>query len=388
MTTPTDPLYVSQWHFGLIGDIETIWNEYTGAGIHVGVYDEGVDYNHEDLAANYDASRHVVDNLGNPVDPFPITGTNGHGTACAGIIGSANNSVGGVGVSYGVSLTGVNISFDNDSIYGAINAPDPSSFYDVVGQAAGLFDISSNSWGSTPVFGLGQGLTDGGFSDLLEDQYAMISSTGRGGLGTIITQAAGNDNMDANGSGNNASRFTITVAATESTGIAAYYSNFGASILVTAPAAAVTTDITGAGGYDLGNYTSGFNGTSAATPVVSGVIALMLQANAGLGWRDVQNILANSATLTGSAFDAVTANVTEEGLWQVNHSGTWNGGGNHIHTNYGYGMVNAYNAVRMAEVWNLFAPAATSANENHITASTTSPTLYCPTTARLVSISL
>ena len=40
---PSDPLYTQQLHFGLIGNIETIWDEYSGAGIHVGVYDTGID---------------------------------------------------------------------------------------------------------------------------------------------------------------------------------------------------------------------------------------------------------------------------------------------------------------------------------------------------------
>ena len=61
MTTPTDPLYDDQWHFSLIGDIESIWEEYDGSGVSVVVYDEGVEYDHEDLAANYDASMHFTD---------------------------------------------------------------------------------------------------------------------------------------------------------------------------------------------------------------------------------------------------------------------------------------------------------------------------------------
>lgn len=103
MTTPTDPLYASQWHFALLGDIETIWDEYTGAGVHVGVYDQGIDLTHEDLAANYDASRHVVDGSLNPIVG---DATGPHGTAVAGLIGADNNAVGGVGVAFDTSITG------------------------------------------------------------------------------------------------------------------------------------------------------------------------------------------------------------------------------------------------------------------------------------------
>ena len=354
--TPTDPLYASQWHFSLMGNIEAIWDEYSGAGVNVGVYDDGIDYNHPDLSGNYNASLHVLDNLGNPLDPFPVLPTDAHGTATAGLIGaSANNGTGGTGVAWGVGLTSVNIFSGG---YGDVNG-NLANFLSVVHQATN-FDISSNSWGGTPVYT--ESLAGGGFADQLEDEYAFVSTAGRGGLGTIITQAAGNDTLDANGDGTNVSRYTITVSATEQTGIIANYSNFGASILIAAPAAAVTTDISGPNGYDGGDYTTTFNGTSAATPVVSGVIALMLEANPNLGWRDVQNILAASASHTGSAFGG-PQDADEHGLWGFNAANNWNGGGMHSQIDYGYGMVNAYNAVRMAEVWNLFGASQTSANE-------------------------
>ncbi len=357
---PNDPLYPSQWHFSLMGNIQKIWDEFSGAGVNVGVYDTGIDYNHPDLTDNYNSSLHVLDDLGNILDPFPI-GNGAHGTACAGLIGAAaNNGIGGTGVASGVELTGVNIFGGG---FGDVNGV-TANFLFIVHQAATNFDISSNSWGATPLFF--NGLADGGFADQLEDEYAFLSASGRNGLGTVITQAAGNDTLDANGDGTNASRYTITVAATEQTGIIASYSNFGASILVAAPAAAVTTDISGAPGYDPGDYTTSFNGTSAATPVVSGVIALMLEANPGLGWRDVQNILANSASHTGSAFGG-PQDVAEHGQWGFNSASGWNGGGLHSQIDYGYGMVNAYNAVRMAEVWGLFGAAQTSANEVSVT---------------------
>jgi hypothetical protein len=113
--------------------------------------------------------------------------------------------------------------------------------------------------------------------------------------------------------------------------------------------------------------------------VVSGVVALMLEANTRLGWRDVQNILAASATLTGSELGDSTPDATEEGVWTINGAGNWNGGGMHVHTNYGYGMVNAYNAVRMAEVWSLLYPTpATSANERSVGSSVFSGSLLLP----------
>jgi subtilisin-like proprotein convertase family protein len=358
--TPTDPLFATQWHFSLMGDIERIWDEYSGAGVHVGVYDDGIDLAHADLLANYDATRQVRDNLNNVVGAGHVAAGDGHGTATAGLIGAANNGVGGVGVAWGTSLTAVNI-FGGAGVYGDVNGP-IAPFLSVVHQAAANYDISSNSWGSTPTYDTSQRLSGTGFAAQLNTEYAFLSSTGRGGRGTIITQAAGNDTLDANGDGVNASRYTITVSATEQTGIVANYSNFGSSVLIAAPAAAVTTDRSGTAGYDPTDYTNTFNGTSAATPVVSGVIALMLQANPALGWRDVQNILANSASHTGSAFGGPKA-FDEHGVWQFNKADNWNGGGMHSQIDYGYGMVNAFNAVRMAEVWTLFGAAQVSANE-------------------------
>ncbi|KEJ94128.1 hypothetical protein SUH3_08305 [Pseudosulfitobacter pseudonitzschiae] len=148
--------------------------------------------------------------------------------------------------------------------------------------------------------------------------------------------------------------------------------------MVSAGAAAYTTDRSGGDGYngnneaafeifdplqDLG-MTSQFGGTSAATPVVSGVVALMLQANDGLGWRDVQNILAVSAAHTGSRYGSAVGFGDEVGRWDWTDSGTWNGGGMTFHQSYGFGSIDAFAAVRMAEFWSLMQDGArTSSNE-------------------------
>ncbi len=379
MATATDPLYADQWHFPLIGDIETIWNEYDGSGVTVVVYDEGVEYTHEDLAANYDASMHFTYE-GVVYDPTPNTDNSAHGTSCAGLIGAvANNGVGGTGVAPGVTMTGVNylddLQFETQDVY------DAGMLW------AANFDIVSNSWGFGGSFSREQNLsisTSTASHDV--ELWETLVKDGRDGLGTIIVKAAGNETNNANGDGWNVTRYSICVSATDENGDATYYTNFGSSILVAAPASAVTTDQSGEAGYNAdrdrdpvdSDYTSEFSGTSAATPTVAGVVALMLDANEGLGWRDVQTILAMSASHTGSAMGG-PGELEEIGAWQTVGGNTWNGGGTMFHQSYGYGMVDVYAAVRMAEAWKIMSPVAkVSSNEISATGEYTGAAVAIP----------
>jgi Ca2+-binding RTX toxin-like protein len=359
---PPDVLYTSQWHFGMIGrygyqtsadtrGIDRVWDEFTGLGVAVGIWDDGVESTHPDLAANYDATKHVTV-LGSVNNGQPV-GTAPHGTAVAGLIAGVDNGTGVVGVAFDAKITGVTI------FGGADDINSQWSRYLLTLDGLKNFDVTNHSYGiGNPFF-------------QLEEDVAKFESSallGRGGLGTINVKSAGNSNTDTNGNALDATRFTVTVAAigNNDTGNAASYSSYGAHILVSAPAGSVTTDRTGAAGYNglpgQEDYTNGFGGTSAAGPITAGVVALMLEANAGLGWRDAQNILAYAATGTGSLYSGVTTN--ENFAWKWNGADNWNGGSLHYSEDYGYGMVNAFNAVRMAEAWSLFYPtAATSANE-------------------------
>lgn len=344
---PRDPLYAAQWHFGLIGDIEAIWRDYRGAGVVIGLNDDRPDLRHPDLDDS------IAPELGLSFDDFGSV-WDAHGTAVAGIIAAEANTRGGVGVAPGATLGWV------------------SYFYEGYGPSLARtvnFDIVNNSWGFFPSFAATDDLSDPssvGFE--LNAHLRLAAESGRGGLGSISVHSAGNDNANAIGEWFSGTRYTISVAATDQDGFAADYSSYGSSVLLTAPAAAVTTDGLGNSGYAPGNYTSAFGGTSASAPVVTGVIALMLEAAPGLGWRDVKTILALSAGQTGSAPDAAEPGAIEEGLWQTLGHSLWNGGGQLYHVNYGYGMVDAFAAVRMAEAWLMMTGgAATSATETVVT---------------------
>ncbi len=367
MASVNDPRYSSQWHLAQLGNMSAVWADYTGRGVSVGVFDDGLQYTHPDLNDNYDAAlEFTYKGITYRPTPVQLTGENAdaHGTSVAGIIAAeGNNGLGGVGVAYGAHLTGVPILSDSRLFDDALLTP--------VFNHAAVFDIMSNSWGYAPWFDEFQSLADpDSVSSQIVSSYGYAAAEGRGGLGTVIVQAAGNDAYNANGDGINAARFLISVAALQQSGAAASYSNYGSNILVAAGAASVTTDLTGTGGYNTasgasGDYTSSFGGTSAATPVVSGVVALMLEANPNLGWRDVQEILATSARLTGSGLGGSSA--TEVAGFSFQNAGTWNDGGRAISLDYGFGRVDAFGAVRMAEAWALINDDAhTSENERHV----------------------
>lgn len=361
--TPNDPLYSSQWHLALIGrlgftgpifeGLERIWASANGTGVRVGVWDDGAQRSHWDLAANYDPSGHVIIQ-GTLNDGQPLTSTDGHGTSAAGLIAADANGLGGVGLAHGTSITGIRIFGGTDDI----NSAWPRYLQTL--DALSRFDVTNHSYGEEPSFLV--------YGDVAK--FAAAAAGGRGGLGTVNVKSAGNggdDEIGDDGNGNpiDASRFTVSIAALDKVGQVTSYSNHGAHILVSAPAGSITTDLLGSAGYNgllNGDQTNRYGGTSAAGPITAGVVALMLDANASLGWRDVQNILSYSAIGTGSLY---TGNRTNESYaWKWNGADNWNGGGLHYSENYGYGLVNAYTAARFSEVWSmLHGSAQTSSNE-------------------------
>jgi subtilisin-like proprotein convertase family protein len=390
---PTDTLFNKQWYLlntGQTGagpgnndlDITSVWPDYTGKGVKVAVYDDGVDFNHVDLKDNYDHSLDAIidgsPSEAHPLDPSQVGGSSGfnalnaHGTTLAGIIAAESNGIGTVGVAFDSSIVGVYAPVTG--VRG--NGVTPSTELIQAMQQLKTYDVADFAAG-------GSQFLDGQASPNLQTFYAAIQSAatdGRGGLGTILLNATHNSGpgfggVDGNGSGFDANRFYIHVGGVQDTGDVVQYVTRGANMLVsgfTGPPVAPgsnsphnieTTDISGSDGITSGDYTD-TNGTSAASPQIAGVAALMLQANPNLGWRDVQTIFSLSAHHTGSAIGAPTLDPSETDPWEFNGADNWNGGGRHYSIDYGYGIANAHDAVRMAETWSMTgSPAATSANE-------------------------
>jgi subtilisin-like proprotein convertase family protein len=98
------------------------------------------------------------------------------------------------------------------------------------------------------------------------------------------------------------------------------------------------------------------NGTSSAAPVTSGVVALMLEANPNLTWRDVKHILATTANQVDATIAPVTYTVGGQSLI-AEPAWTTNAAGYKFHNWYGFGRINAEAAVAMAKTYTSYLPA-------------------------------
>lgn len=336
---------------GLDLNVASVWPEHTGAGVRVGVFDDGVDASSREFAGRYDGSRQLRST--NPADNSVSGGV--HGTSVAGIIAAANDGLGTVGIAYDAHLTGVDVMAGGSALFDAM-------------RIQSRFDVVNHSWGFTGAFA--DNPLNASWQAYFFAGIRDAADNGRGGLGTLSFVAAGNGRASGDSAevhGFTVDRHVTTVGAVTDQGYVAFYSTPGANLLVSGlsnggAAAIATTDRTGAAGYSQGDYTTGFGGTSAATPQASGVAALMLDANPDIGWRDAQNIMAYSARHVGSAVGAPTQ-YAERDAWAFNGAGNWNGGGLHFSNDYGNGLLDARAAVRLAETWLVGRTAQTSANE-------------------------
>ena len=356
-----DPLYANQWHLGTTGfnlNMQNAWDTVTGKGINMAIVDDGLEIAHEDLAPNafpLASGFHQNFNDGMPNDPSPLKPDQSHGTSCAGLAGAAGfNNIGVIGVAPEVRLMGLRL------IAGA--TADDASGNALAWQPDGMMThVSSNSWGPPD-----DGAAAGRMSGLQAAGLEKGATKNRGGLGTIYAVAAGN----GRGSGDDSSydefagsKYAIAVAAVNRDGGQSSYSESGMNVAVSAlggefapPGVLWTTSTSGTDAFNLRmqnspasmapiNYTDVFNGTSAAAPQVSGAVALLLQANPNLGYRDVKEILMKTAV--------------RDGLTGTDDFAK-NGGGFFFSHGFGAGLINVSGALNLATGWTNLGPLVTA----------------------------
>lgn len=328
----SDPLYARQWHLPFIQAPESWDTGYTGSGVTIGIVDDGLQWQHADLGQNYAAAHSHDYNQGDD-DPSPHPGDN-HGTSCAGVAAAvANNTHCGVGVAPGARVAGVRL----------IGGPTTDLL-----EAAALshhaingIDIFSNSWGPAD-----DAMRMAGPGRLARMALAHNVHVGRNGLGNIYVWAAGNGGHVGDScayDGYASSPYTIAVGAMDSRERQSYYSEGCAALMCVAPssgkqtAGITTVDVSIRGqGYSPGSEcTSTFGGTSSACPTVAGVIALTLQANPQLTWRDVQILIAKTSRVIEA----------RDLSWSTNSRGFRHS------ERFGFGLVQARTLVETARQW-------------------------------------
>ncbi|MEZ5401864.1 MAG: S8 family serine peptidase [Bryobacteraceae bacterium] len=352
---PNDPFFPQQWHLTRI-QAEQAWDITRGdPSVVIAVIDDGLDIDHEDIARPGKIVS-PLDIIGGDNDPRPAPG-DGHGTSVAGVAAAnSENSVGVSGIAPECSLMPIRL------ITGAAitDAQEASAFDHAVTNGAAVI---SNSWGPT----------DGGgaapLPAVVGRAFDRALANGRGGLGTVILFASGNGNESISAAatldGYSSDNRVIAVAAVHDQNQRSGYSDFGIDVDVCAPSdgtsavpifwitqngmppdgstlGITTIDLTGADGFNPPpagldpepiadpNYTGLFGGTSSACPLAAGVVALMLTIAPDLTRDQVQFIL--EATSDKVDF----ANTDPVGSYQPNGHSQF----------YGFGRVNAFNAVR------------------------------------------
>ncbi len=327
-----DPLFGCQWHLHNDGDNEgtpgndinlgDVWQTTRGEGVNVAIIDQTVESDHEDLTENWNADlshdyRYSADTLSDQ----------DHGTAVAGIVAARDNGEGIIGVAPRASIVGYNFLSGYPSLATALDAF-TRNMEDIA--------VSNNSWGHL----YGSYLMA---SQLWTEALKAGATRGMDGKGIFYVFAAGNSHEyghHVNLAESKNSYFQTLACAVDSDGTRKYYSETGSALWVCAPSASVTTD-------NLNRYRHDFGGTSAASPVVAGVAALVRSANPSLTWRDVKLILAESAQKTDPDNAAWKEGALEYGSRTERYF---------YNPEYGFGVVDATEAVALAESWTNLPP--------------------------------
>lgn len=328
-----------QWHREKMAIDElnkdyTAYNPNTKKSIIVQVVDDGVDAYHEDLIENLDLNNSYNVNTGLN-DPTPQKNYE-HGTKVAGLIAAVGyNNIGLKGIAPSAKINAFTLKTTRAGFQTDIQSLEKAWFS---GKDANNIAISNNSWGSC--------------ISKDEDEEEILKKGAeelRDKKGRVFIFSGGNDrdggakcpNQNNVASSNTSyltnSQYTIAVAAVNENNKYASYSSPGANILVSAYSGdktlrtLATTVPRGTSKSEdtwsedsKRNYTNKFSGTSAAAPIVSGSLALVLQACPNLSYRDIKYLIAKTATKIDLSNSS----------WITNNAGL-------SHSNdYGFGLIN------------------------------------------------
>lgn len=258
---PNDPLYGDQYSLDDI-DIEEAWAISTGApDVSIVIADTGCDLGHPELVDKLDQGRDFIDDDN---DPSPGSGpSSGHGTACAGLAAaSTDNGVGIAGACPECRLRCARMIPGPEDLL-PLSADVEAFEFAVEIDAA----VVSNSWGMIEPIPV---------PTPLKNAIIDAQQNGRGGKGAVVAFAAGNESHIIADDELPAVEGVLTVGAVSNIGELTQYTNGGAAVDVVAPTGAVAPDIRGADGYEPGDNTTSFSGTSSATPIVAGIAGLLI----------------------------------------------------------------------------------------------------------------
>jgi subtilisin family serine protease len=280
--TPNDPSFSNQWHLTTIQTPQS-WDKMRATDVKVAVCDTGFEASHPDLGPMLlsDLGYNTVDNNTNwaPIHP--------HGTMTAGTIAAiTNNGIGVSGVTYGAKIIPVRVS----------NLTTGSAYFSDLAEC-----ISYSADHGARVINLSYSGVAGSAIIDATAQYAESK-------GAVVVVAAGNYGIDLGYPNYNS---IVVASATDQADHLASFSCFGADVDVGAPGVNILTTTTG------GTYAS-VSGTSFASPITAGVLALIFAARPDF-------TPAQAKTILFTTVDDIGATGYDQ--------------------QFGYGRVNAYKAV-------------------------------------------
>lgn len=407
-----------------------------GQGINVLVLDDGIEINHIDLKDN--VNRSMTWNFAtNTADPTPIDPNDAHGTNVSGMIAAVQNGIGVMGIAprvtlggaryialpegvvantveaYGGAIWSKNVDVFNASYGTSPTTPDSYDQTSAASAALQSFPNLRGGKGAVMVKSAGNEYVN---DDVPDDGVTYACPQFNNGASSYGLVSCFNPSSDTQ----RLELPVVVIAAGNAKGYKSSYSSAGSVVWATglggesvsignygeAGSAAdnqgpliYSTDLMGCdrgyskNGISADNYSQfmiggssinkaqnpqcdfdQMNGTSSAAPTVTGVVALMLSANPGLGWRDVRDILRRTARVIDADYgnrdyrnhkinlilNPTISNQTGTELVEgatsarIDYGWQTNGVGNKYSNWYGFGLVDAKAAVQMAKSYTAF----------------------------------